>query len=134
MFLRDLVQQFGGEAIGELAAPLTGVGTLERAGAAQIAFLANPKYRRALDATAAGAVIVGMRERDATDKPRIVTANPYAYYARVAQLFSPPKAHAPGSHPSAVIAASATVSPQATVSAHCVIGERVQIAAGAVIG
>jgi UDP-3-O-[3-hydroxymyristoyl] glucosamine N-acyltransferase len=134
MFLRDLVQQFGGEAIGELAAPLTGVGTLERANADQIAFLANPKYRRALDATSAGAVIVGTKECDATNKPRIVTHNPYAYFARVAQLFSPPKRYAPGCHPSAVIAPSAAVSPEATVSAQCVVGERAQIAAGAVIG
>ncbi len=140
MYLRDLQSKFGGILIGEVSMPITSVGTLERASVTQIAFLANPKYRRALDATNAGAVIVSPKERDATDKPRIVTDNPYAYFARVAQLFSPRIVFAPGVHPGAVVDATANISSTASVAefvsigANVVIGAGVRIGAGSVVG
>jgi UDP-3-O-[3-hydroxymyristoyl] glucosamine N-acyltransferase len=140
MYLRDLISKLGGEAVGEVGAPLTGVGTLERADARQISFLANPKYRRALDATNAGAVIVAPSERDATQKSRIVVDNPYAYFARVAQLFAPRPGHAAGVHPSAVIAPTAVIAPSASIAEfvsvgrNCVIGENVRVGPGTVIG
>ncbi len=76
--LREIVARLGGEAIGEVSAPLTGVATLDSAGPSDLAFLANPKYRSRLGATRAGAVIVGARDRDAASVPRIVSDNPYA--------------------------------------------------------
>ncbi len=134
MFLRDLKSQLGGEVIGEVTSALDSVGTLERATANQITFLANPKYRRALDVTNAGAVIVSTKERDATQRPRIVTDNPYAYFAKVAQLFSPRRKHAAGVHPSAVIAATATISNSASVAEFASIGARANIGEGVHIG
>ncbi len=139
MFLRDLQLKFGGECVGEVSRPLTGVGTVERASDADITFLANPKYRAALAMTRAGAVIVSDKERNATTKPRLVVANPYAYFAKVAQLFSPPMAFAPGVHPSAVIAATARVAASASIAEFVsigegvTIGENVRIGAGSVI-
>jgi UDP-3-O-[3-hydroxymyristoyl] glucosamine N-acyltransferase len=134
MFLHDIITEFGGEAIGEVSVPLTGVGTLERADAAAIAFLANPKYRRALDSTSAGAVILGPRERDATTKPRIITENPYAYFAKLAQKFAPRTRHASGVHASAVIARSAVVAASASVAEFVSIGDGAVIGEGARIG
>ena len=140
MFLRDLVSTLGGEAIGEVGTPLTGVGTIESARENQITFLANPKYRSALGRTTAGAVIVGLKDRDITSKPRIVAANPYAYFARVAQLFSPVVPRAGGVHANAVVYAGATIAASAfiaefvSIGANAIIGERVQIGAGSVIG
>jgi UDP-3-O-[3-hydroxymyristoyl] glucosamine N-acyltransferase len=72
----------------------------------------------------------------------IVTPNPYAYFARVAQTFidmAAPKA-VPGVHPSATIdpsaqiAASAVIGPHVTVEAGAVIGENVRLDANVVIG
>ncbi len=140
MFLSDLILRLGGEAIGEVLAPLTGVGTIEGASGSHITFLANPKYRSALVHTLAGAVIVGEKDRDITSKPRIVAANPYAYFARVAQLFSPQVQYLAGIHASAVVDPAATVATTASIAefvsigAHAVIGERVRIGAGSVIG
>ena len=62
MFLRDIISRLGGEAIGEVAHPLNGVGTVESSGNTHITFLANPKYRAALAHTGAGAVIVGTKD------------------------------------------------------------------------
>ena len=140
MFLRDIISILGGEAIGEVAHPLNGVGTVEAAGDSQITFLANPKYRAALARSGAGAVIVGAKDRDITAKPRIVADNPYAYFARVAQLFQPKAPclcgiHAAAViHPGATIAASAHIAEFVSIGANTIIGERVQIGAGSVIG
>ncbi len=132
--LREIVARLGGEAVGEVAAPLTGVATLDSAGPQQIAFLTNPKYRSRLAGTRAGAVILGPGDRDAATIPRIVAENPYAYYARTVALFNPPPAALPGVHPTAQvapgarIAASAEVGPFSVVAAGCTVGE------GAVLG
>ena len=45
--LREIVAKLGGEAVGEVGAPLSGVATLDSAGPGDIAFLANPKYQDA---------------------------------------------------------------------------------------
>jgi len=138
--LREIVGRLGGEAVGEVAAPLEGVATLDSAGPRQIAFLANPRYRGRLATTRAGAVIVGPGDRGAATMPCIVSDNPYAYYARTVALFHPEEAWRAGIHPFAqidgsanvdataeigafvVIEPGATVGPRARIGAHCVIG------------
>jgi UDP-3-O-[3-hydroxymyristoyl] glucosamine N-acyltransferase len=140
MRLSDIQSKLGGELLGDSHAAITAVGTLERAAVTDIAFLANPKYRRALDQTQAGAVIVSPKERDATDKPRIVTDNPYAYFAKVAQLFSPRTTFQAGVHASAVvhvtakIAASASIAEFVSIGANVVVSDGVRIGAGSIIG
>ena len=140
MFLRDIISKLGGEAIGEVSRPLRGVGTVAGAADTQITFLANSKYRAALANTGAGAVIVGVNDRDVTSKPRIVANNPYAYFARAAQLFQASNVVAGGVHSSAVvysgafIATNASVAEFVSIGANARIGERVQIGAGTVIG
>ena len=138
--LGEIVGRLGGEAVGEVTGALTGVATLDSAGPAEIAFLANPKYRSKLAATHAGAVIVGPGDRDVVSIPRIVTENPYAYYARTVALFHPEPAAVPGIHPTAQVDPEAIVAPSAEVGAHVVIGaharigDGVRLGAGTVIG
>jgi UDP-3-O-[3-hydroxymyristoyl] glucosamine N-acyltransferase len=140
MFLRDIQQALGGEVIDEVGAPLTGVGTIEGANASEITFLANPKYRGALASTSAAAVILSPAHRELTTRPRIVATNPYAYFARVAQLFNPAGGIVAGIHPSAVVHADARVSPHASVAefvsigAGAEIGDGVRLGAGCIIG
>jgi len=140
MLLRDLISKLGGEALGEVSQPLEGVGTIENAAANCITFLANPRYRTALASSNAGAVIVGLKDVEVTDKPRIVAANPYAYFARVAQLFSPARGVVAGIHSSAVIHAGAWIAPTAeiaefvSVGRGAIIGEGARVGAGCVIG
>jgi UDP-3-O-[3-hydroxymyristoyl] glucosamine N-acyltransferase len=132
--LADIVAKLGGEAVGEVSAPLTGVATLDSAGPGQIAFLANPKYRSKLASTRAAAVIVGPRDRDAAALPRIVSDNPYAYYARTVALFNPPAPVRPGIHPFAQIDGTANVDATAEIGPFVVIGPRSEVGAGASIG
>ena len=138
--LREIVALLGGEAVGEVSAPLTGVATLDSAGPSQIAFLANPKYRARLASTRAGAVIVGPADRDAPAMPRIVSNNPYAYYARTVALFHPDGGVRPGIHgtvqadATAKIDAGAEIGPYVVVGPGAVIGKGARVGAHCVIG
>jgi UDP-3-O-[3-hydroxymyristoyl] glucosamine N-acyltransferase len=73
-------------------------------------------------------VILGPGDRDAATMPRIVSDNPYAYYARAVALFNPEAPLEPGIHAQAVVDPSARVDPGAQVDAFAVIG------AGAIVG
>jgi UDP-3-O-[3-hydroxymyristoyl] glucosamine N-acyltransferase len=85
--LQELAARFGLELRGAPATRIHGVGTLEGAGPGQLAFLANPAYRKQLPATRAGAVV--LRAQDAGDSPVpcLVAKDPYAAFARLAALF-----------------------------------------------
>jgi UDP-3-O-[3-hydroxymyristoyl] glucosamine N-acyltransferase len=134
--LGELVARLGGELIGDPAVVLRQVATLDKAGEGDLAFLANPRYRAALDSTAASAVIVGAA--DLTGRARIVTRDPYLYFARAAQFFNPPRRPASGIHASAVVdsvlPASVAVGANAVIGAGCVIGENCVIGAGCLLG
>src|SRR6185312_10140714 len=90
-----------------------------------------PRYRSKLATTRAGAVILGRGDRDAASMPRIVSDNPYAYYARTVALFHPQQAPAPGVHPTAQVHPEARVDPGAEVGPFAVVGAGARVARGA---
>lgn len=130
--LSDFIARFGGELLGA-DVEIQQVATLEAAGSTQIAFLANPKYARQLAETAAGAIVLGDKARALTDKPRIVAANPYLYFAQISTLLNPPRRPAPGIHPSAAIAAGAQIDPSAAIGPFVSVGEGSRIGADCVL-
>jgi len=132
--LAEIVKRCGGELVGRGDVRIRQVGTLVSAQAGEIAFLAQSKYLPQLAATRASAVIVGPAARDATSLPRIISADPYAYFAGVSALFNPPPAVKVGVHRGAVVDRTARVPASASVGACAVIGKNVRIGARAVIG
>ena len=113
---------------------VSGVGTLADAEAHQLGFLANPRYRGQLAQTRAGVVVVRAEDADACTGSALVARDPYVAFARIAALFEPRQAHAPGIHPTAVVDPTAQVDPAASIGPHASIGARSRIDAGAVIG
>jgi UDP-3-O-[3-hydroxymyristoyl] glucosamine N-acyltransferase len=132
--LGELAARFGLDAHGDADTVITGVATLARAGAGELAFLANRLYRRQLPTTAAAAVVLAEADRAAAPCPALVSRNPYADFARIAALFEPPVPVAAGIHPSAVVDPSATIAADASIGALAVVGPRSRIEAGAVVG
>lgn len=136
--LGELVSRLGGELVGDPAVVVRQIAALDKAEEGDLAFLVSPKYRAALDASRASAFILSPKAADFTDRPRILTPDPYLYFARAAQLFNPPKAVPAGIHPSAVVAselpASVSVGPNAVVGVDCHIGEGAVIGAGCLVG
>jgi UDP-3-O-[3-hydroxymyristoyl] glucosamine N-acyltransferase len=136
--LADIAAQLGGDVLGDPQTRISQVATLASAGEGDIAFLANRKYRSQLQSTGASAVILAPDVADGFVGPRIVTANPYAYYARVATLLNPVVATDRGVHPTAVIEsvvpASVFVGPHVCIGKNVSIGENCRINSGCVIG
>lgn len=138
--LEAIVTRLGGRIAGDAAIIVTQVGSLESADSAQIAFFSNPRYKTQLTQTRAGAIVLPPSAESLTALPRIVTDNPYAYFARLSRLFNPVLQPIPGIHERAVIADSARISPSthigpgAVIGAGAVIGEGTSIGAGCHIG
>jgi UDP-3-O-[3-hydroxymyristoyl] glucosamine N-acyltransferase len=115
---------------------LNGVAPLQTAGPHEVSFLDNRRYVSALEQTAAGAVIVhpDLQTRVPEKTVPIVTAEPYAAWARVAALFHPVPAVSPGIHRSAIVAEGARVDPSAEVGPLCVIETGAEIGPGCRVG
>ena len=132
--LGSIVEQFGGELVGSADVVVRQVAPLSSAQSWHISFLSNPKYRRQLQNCGAGAVILGVAERDATNLPRILSDNPYAYFAKVSALLNPRRVEAPGIHPTAVVDRTASIPVSASIGAYAFVGAGVKIGERAVVG
>lgn len=131
--LAELVARFGGELVGDGTQTVSQVAPLDRATSEEIGFVSQGKYLTQLADTRAGAVILPVDARDATVLPRILTANPYLYFARVSALLNPPLRPHTGIHSSAVVAPDAVVAADACIAAGAVIGSNAHIGARSVI-
>ncbi len=124
--LQQIAQRLGGRIAGDSQILIRQVGSLDGATRDEITFLSSAKHKAKLAETRAGAVILAPQDEKLTGLPRIVAENPYAYFARVSQLFNPVITQS-GIHPSAVIAPSAKIGKNVSIGAGCVIGEEVAI-------
>lgn len=136
--LASVVAALGGELHGDASLVVTGLSTLESAGAGDLAFLSNPKYQSQLAHSAAGCVIVGPAMQAAAQERGacIVTDDPYLYFARLTQLWKRrirSDSGAPSVHPSAVVHPGASVHARATIGALCVVESGASIGADTVL-
>lgn len=132
--LGELAERFGGEVLGGADPVIRRLASLRNARAGDISFFSHGRYRDELATTRASAVIVGADEREATALPRIVCADPYLFFAKVARLYHEEQPARPGVHPSAVVLPRAQLAPDVSVGPLCVIEEEVEIGSGSRIG
>lgn len=132
--LEELAERSGARLHGDASRVIAGVCTLQDGRADGISFLANPQYRKYLAGTEAGAVILAEDDLAACPVAALVSRNPYATYARVATLLSPPAAGASGLHPSAAIGGGTRIDPSASIGPQCVVETGAEIGPGVVLG
>jgi len=132
--LGDIAARFGLSFRGDAAYVLDGVATLADAGATEVGFLANPRYRSQLGAARAGAIVLRAADADAWSGACLIADDPYLAFARIAALYERRPAAQPGVHASAVVAAGARVSPSASIGPLCVIEDGASVEDGAVLG
>ncbi|PZN32724.1 MAG: UDP-3-O-(3-hydroxymyristoyl)glucosamine N-acyltransferase [Proteobacteria bacterium] len=137
--LGELAVRFGVALQGDPEVRVSRVASLEHADADAVAFLANPRWRRFLAGTRAGAVVLDPQYAAECPVPALLANNPYAVYARIAGLLHPPPVFEPGVDPGAVVDPRAQVDPSAHIGANAVvqagarIGPRVAIGPGCVV-
>ena len=128
----DIAGKLGGVLLGNGDITVARVASLHQAGPGDVAFLSQRGNAHLLKQSKADCVILppGLDDQAGAFPAAIVTADPYLYYARLAQWFAAlhETAAAPGVHPAAVVHPQALVAPSARIDA-CAVIER-----GAVIG
>ena len=132
--LADLAVRFGCELRGDPDTVVDRVASLQDAGPGAVSFLANPQYRRYLPSTRASAVVLDAATAAQCPVAALVTGNPYATYARIAQLLYPRPAVVGGRHPSAVVEPGAEVDPTACIGPNAYIANGVRIGRRASVG
>lgn len=137
--LAQIAEAIDGQLIGDADYLIEGVGTLVQATPQQISFLANTKYKKFLNDTHAGAVIVSAGMGSTLNTNAIETADPYVAYAKAATLLYPESTTALGIHatayidPDAVVHDNVSIGPHVTVEKGVIIESGVSIGAGSVI-
>ena len=117
-----------GEVIGDGSVSLTGFSSAERARPGDLTFAERDTYFAAAEASQATAILV---TGTATSASKVLIRVPNARIAAavVLPLFFPPAQHAPGIHPTAIVAPTAKVDPTSHIGPGCVIREGVRIGA-----
>ncbi|MEH6368152.1 MAG: UDP-3-O-(3-hydroxymyristoyl)glucosamine N-acyltransferase [Pseudomonas marincola] len=131
--LGQLATRLGATLKGDSELLITGLATLQDAGAGQLSFLANAQYRKYLADTQAAAVLLTEADAEGFPGNALIVANPYLAYAELSHAFDRKPQGVVGVHPSALVAADASIDPTASVGAYAVIESGAQIAAGVTI-
>ena len=139
--LQQIVAKLGGfiDESNVLNQPISRIASLNKAQSGAITFFNDTKYHAQLVNTQASAVIIKPEHAALTALPKIITNNPYAYFAKLSQLLNPFCVPAAGVHPSAQIDQTVNVPNSCSIGAfvviesHITIGENVVIGAGCII-
>lgn len=129
---------------GDGSRAVRGVASLEDATGEDLSFLSSDQFRRAFNATRAAAVIVDRRVNLPADLPTggggdgapalMIVDNAEIAVARALALFAPPVPRPPlGTHPSAVIAPSASIGDGARIGPHVFVGDGARIGRNCVL-
>ena len=132
--LGELAKHVSGEVKGDASCVIEGVGTLHHADNTQISFLTNPSYRKQLASSQAGAVIMSATDAEHSSINAIVSNNPYAAYAKIAALLSPPEEYEIGIDAAAHVATDVNISTQVSIAAGVVIEAGVTVSDSVRIG
>lgn len=119
---------------GDAQCEVGSVATFANAVAGDITFLANPRYKKFLNDTAASAVLISEADSEQVPLHAIIVNNPHLAFARVAAWLHADEAPPIGIHPSAIVDPSSKIHETASIAAQCVIEAGVLIGADCHIG
>jgi len=141
--IAELAVKYSARLVGDGQVEVTGLSPLGEAAPHQLAFLANPLYRKEALSSQAGCLIVSEadyeflshQENSCKSKNFLITQNPYAVFARISQGFE--KKSVPpctiGIHPTAVIEESAVIAESASIGPFCYIGKNSKVGANTIL-
>ncbi|MGB0035178.1 MAG: UDP-3-O-(3-hydroxymyristoyl)glucosamine N-acyltransferase [Candidatus Acidiferrales bacterium] len=132
MKLRQIAEKLGCEVEGDANLEITGVAGIEEARTGELTFLANRKYRAALETSNASAIVVA-KDSGAVRMAALRSDNPYLDFARAIEIFHPAAKFAPGIHATAVVAKSAKIGAGSHVGPYCFVDEGAEIGRNAVL-
>lgn len=132
--IRALAERLGTPFRGEGDRTLVRVSSLVAADHQSLTFLSRSNFLSELADTRAGAVIIASEHADQAPCAVLISDNPYATYARAAQLLHPPPEMPAGVHPAARVDPAAELGRNVHVGPHAVVEAGARIDDGAVVG
>jgi UDP-3-O-[3-hydroxymyristoyl] glucosamine N-acyltransferase len=132
--LSEIASSINGRVVGDEKHLVSNVATLANANSSEITFLANSKYRKYLEGTKAGCVLVDESAAQSVTGNAIVVDDPYLAYAKVATLLFPEQVYEHQISPSSVVSDDIKLGNRVHISANCVIESGVEIADDVYIG
>lgn len=132
--IQALAERLGVPFRGEGDHTLVRVSSLAAADHQSLAFLSRSNFLAQLADTRAGAVIVASENADRAPCSVLISDNPYATYARAAQLLHPPREMPAGIHPTALVDPDAELGRNVHVGPHAVVEAGARIADEVIVG
>ncbi|WP_199609287.1 UDP-3-O-(3-hydroxymyristoyl)glucosamine N-acyltransferase [Flocculibacter collagenilyticus] len=132
--LSEIAKLLGAELQGDPTVVIDSIATLQAANKNQITFLSNSKYRKYLDDSNAAAVLLTEKDVPYCSTNKLILANPYVGYAKLAQFLDNTPDAATDIHPTAQISDTATIGSGVSIGANAVIEEGVHLADDVQIG
>ncbi len=132
--LGQLAEKLGLRVEGDANHIIRRIATLANTDAESISFLADSRYRKYLQDSAVGAVILREDDRQYFSGNALISDNPYLSYAHLSALFSPQHGDESLLHERAVIHPEAMLGHNVRVGANAVIGKAVKVADNVTIG
>ncbi len=117
---------------GDPSLEISGVAGLDQAGPGELTFLSNPRYAALATQTRASALLAAAPV-EGLEIALLLSTDPYLDFARALELFHPRQPAKPAIHPTAVIASSARIGPEAAVGPYVVVERNVRIGSRAVL-
>jgi UDP-3-O-[3-hydroxymyristoyl] glucosamine N-acyltransferase len=131
--VKEIALLLDGDILGDDSLPITGLAKIEEAVVGSLSFIANPKYEKFLETTAASCVLIS-RKIDPTKftktPPAIIQLDdPYSSFVIAIEKFNPKKIDIDKG-----IASSAMIHSTTKIGKNCSIGHYVVVAENSVIG
>jgi UDP-3-O-[3-hydroxymyristoyl] glucosamine N-acyltransferase len=130
--LKEVAELVQGQLVGDGAVEVESVGSLEEAGARQVAAIDDERLLAAAKTSKAAALLVTPKLAAKLDRPRIVVAFPQIAQNRVIERFGLWSIawSEPGRHATAVVDPSAEVGAGVAIGPYAVVGPRAKVGAG----
>lgn len=120
--LSEIVAKFGGELVGE-DIEVSKILPTDLANDGDITFLSDKKYKKMLATCKASAIIISKSDAEDVSMPKIITDNPYFYFAQVSNLFNPEKRLKLGISANACVSDIAVIGLNPAIANNVVIGD-----------
>jgi UDP-3-O-[3-hydroxymyristoyl] glucosamine N-acyltransferase len=141
MLVEEIANSIQARLLGKGTAEISGVASLESAGATHLVFVEDTARLEQAIASSAGAIIAAEFAANAkATKPILIVADPRLAFARAARLLHHRRRQHPGVHSTAEVHHSAklgkavSIGPNAVLGEDCVIGDHTRIGPGSCIG
>ncbi len=133
--LGELAKALSCELQGDPDWVIEGINDLEHAGANEISFYSNEKYRHAFNSSKAGAICVKEAHELPKDRNYLITKNPVASFQLLIEIYCHDASRSGfvGIHPTAVIHESVRLGQNVSIGPHAVIDRDVTIGNGTTI-